>query len=458
MKRKTLYIFFLLISFLGYSQNYQVFRENRTTFLKRVCTNPRNLPPGQSYISAPQIYIGTDHDYLEIKSYPGVLNRPPIKVYYGLENMLCGVTLNPARRLVNTCYEDLLNSFTIKPTSMNINLTTPTSSLTNDNSTGDEVTLTGTTGYHELVYNWQVYISSEIAGVLENQGDNRCGFNFGGKLIGDKAEPIKKGKQQGWINLPNKFLGKEKISFTAEDLFGNNAAKVVGKSLKFRIGMSNGWNSWQILPFTFIASSPKLKKIVKQNLRCNYTKDATFKLELDRNLVKNEKLIVSVFFEDVTNKTDGYSLFKQEDSDDLIKESNGNYSFTWQGLNEGFLEPNKKYKVKYQTQKNGVTNADLATLKFSPPFIILLPKNVNFKATKLNDETCFNLVDGKIRLNITSGEETRKYSYILYKVEDTKETVYRNWTEFSGKSTIIENLDKNKYKIKVKDSNECFAR
>nr|BFF41242.1 hypothetical protein BACY1_30470 [Tenacibaculum mesophilum] len=61
-------------------------------------------------------------------------------------------------------------------------------------------------------------------------------------------------------------------------------------------------------------------------------------------------------------------------------------------------------------------------------------------------------------MNVTSGETGRSYLYIVYKVEGTSETVERNWTSFSGTTTIISGLGKGKYKIKVKDSEGCLAK
>lgn len=465
MERKLLFFTIVLIQTIGYSQKYQIFKENRITFLKGKCTNSK-LPAGQEFITAPYIYVSSDHDYIEIVTYPGVLNRPISKVFYGLENMLCGITLNPSRPLINTCYEDSLNSFSIIPRRMSIKLTTPTSNITGDNSTGDEVTLTGSKGYHELVYNWQVYIPLEIAGVLENPGDKGCVLNSQGGDDDDDDDgfKIKTGSSRlGWVNLPNKYLGKEEISFTAEDLFGSNAVKVAGKSLKFRIGMSNGWNS-NILPFSFILSSPKLVSLTPQATTCNYKKDGKFKLKMSRDLIEEtalterEKLVVAVFFKDDTNKKEGYSLYGSEDTSSLIKEIDGTYSYSWSGN-----LPTGEYKIKYQTikKKKGEKGNSLVwdTIELSKKsFKILQADKVNFTATKFSDETCFGAKNGKIKLDITSGE-TSKYKYIIYEVNGTSVTLYRNWITFTGPTTIIENLDKKtEYRIKVQDTKGCFAR
>ena len=212
-------------------------------------------------------------------------------------------------------------------------------------------------------------------------------------------------------------------------------------------------------PPKLIEETESIKPIESIKTTCYYDKDGRFKINFDRKLL-NEKLILTLYFKDLNGI---FQVYKQEDTLILEDNLNGTYSYTWKGLNDGFLDPKEEYKVKYQTLRN-INKEILANdpswsyAEESKPFTISKAVNVVFTAIKLNDKNCFNSGYGKIKLDITKGEETRKYSYILYKIKDSKETVYRDWTEFSGKSTIIENLDKNKYRIKVKDSKECFAR
>lgn len=472
----------LFLNYKGFSQRYQLFKVNRTeNYLERAC-DPKNLPPGQQFISAPEIYVASNHDYIEINYEPGVPGSRPGRVFYGLENMLCGIEKDNLL-LVNRCYNDVLNSFTVKPSSLSIRLTTPTSAETGDNSTGDEVTLTATSGYHELVYNWQVYITPEVADILENQGDNRCGFYFQG--IGNTIEegpggsggpigpggptsgPLPHEPRLGWINLPNKYLGKDTITFRAEDLFGVNASKVINKSLQFRIGMSNGYNS-RILPFSFLASSPKLVNTNPnprvKNDRCHYSKEATFTMFLNRDLIEDEKLIVSLYDENTSSSVppDTFKFFKQEDTKVLTANLGTNpvsYSYTWKGqLDAG------KYKFRYQTLLgNGEIKSNdpsWATLEFSNEFEIRTPKNITYQIKSTKPETCKDASDGEMNIEILEGEDGRTYKYTLYEVNGTTATEVpskKNIT-FTGLNVTITGLTQKKYRVRIQDNEGCFAR
>lgn len=151
-------------------------------------------------------------------------------------------------------------------------------------------------------------------------------------------------------------------------------------------------------------------------------------------------------------------MYKQQDTSTLVKIDN-NYTYTWDYSQDPL--PSQTYKIKYQTYKGaeGIPDeSSWASLKFSNEFTIQKATNVDFTAKRVNDESCFEAGDGKIQVEVTSGETGRLYFYILYKIEGTTEIVERGWTSFSGTTTIISGLGKGKYKIKVKDSEGCLAK
>ena len=474
-------IVILFLSYVGNSQRYQLFKVNRSESF--ICGNVP-IRPGESFVSPPEIYVASDPNYIEIQPLPGVQGSRTTRIFYGLENMLCGITLDPSRPLVNKCYNDLLNSFTIRPSNLDIKLTTPTSDITGDNSTGDEVTLTATEGYHELVYNWQVFITPEVADILENQGDNRCGFYFQG--LGNTIEespgsgpigpggppggPLPNVPRLGWINLPNKYLGENKITFTAEDLFGINAPQVVNKSLQFRIGMSNGYNS-RIFSFSFIASSPKLvQPPTVKNDRCNYSKEGTFTMVLNRDLIEEgglkEQLIVSLYDENTSSSVppNTFKFFKQESTKVLVQNlttTPPTYSYTWQEPLEA-----GKYRFRFQTLLGNGTidpnDGSWATLEFSDDFEIKTPQNIKYQITSTKKETCKGASDGEMELAIEDRGEgnNSKYSYTLYEVNGTTVTEVpgKKDISFTGLSIIIKGLTQKRYRVKIQDEKGCFAR
>ncbi|MEQ3500069.1 hypothetical protein ABMY20_09955 [Tenacibaculum sp. SSH1-16] len=458
-------MFFSAVNASG--QSYKLFNTSRNFWSKNFCE--RNPPTGNQYttLNAISVKYGLkgDGSTLYVDDSNGI--RKPDEYYYNLEEMLLGIvgTDNvsgyPEPVLLdisNICYNDFIHYLTISPSYFNTELTTPATENNGDNSTGSEVTLSATSGYHPLVYTWQYYVDftpEEMKLFPENATIAKK------NKINGRFNPYDKGDfstSSSWRNFPNQLLGKDKVTFTAKDLFGKYANLFVGRSIKFRIRMSNGWTSDKIFSFVFIPSSPKLKKVVEDNATCNYSKDGTFRLELNRDLAEDEYLVVSLFFKDETNLDEGFSLYKQQDTSTLVKIDN-NYTYTWDYSQDPL--PSQTYKIKYQTYKGaeGIPDeSSWASLKFSNEFTIQKATNVDFTAKRVNDESCFEAGDGKIQVEVTSGETGRLYFYILYKIEGTTEIVERGWTSFSGTTTIISGLGKGKYKIKVKDSEGCLAK
>lgn len=459
-KRIILQFIIMIFSSINASgQSYDLFNNSRITTLLDACSI--TPPNGQSYAMPYDLKVATNNDGITVFGYSNSFSRT---YYYSLENMLLGIGESgkvfgdSLYNFSNVCYSDYLYYFSVAPASLGLELTTQETENNGDNSTGSEVKLSATSGYHPLVYTWQYYVDftrDESLLFPDNtvraiKNEDSSGHAYTGR--GDFSF------YSNWRNFPDQFLGKETITFTVEDLFGDYADQFVGRSIKFRIRMSNGWTSDKIFSFVFIPSSPKLKKVVEDNATCNYSKDGTFRLEFNRDLAEEEYLVVSLFFKDETNLDEGFSLYKQQDTSTLVKIDN-NYTYTWDYSQDPL--PPQTYKIKYQTYKGAEGTPDessWASLKFSNEFTIQKATNVDFTAKRVNDESCFEAGDGKIQLNVTSGETGRSYLYIVYKVEGTSETVERNWTSFSGTTTIISGLGKGKYKIKVKDSEGCLAK
>lgn len=443
----------------AFGQSYSLFNNSRITTLLDACSI--SPPNGQSYVMPHNLSVATNNNGITVFDHS---NRSPRTYYYSLEKMLLGIGESgkifgdPLFNFSSVCYSDYLYYFSAVPTFLDVELTTQETVNNGDNSTGSEVTLSATPGYHPLVYTWQYYVDftrDESLLFPENteraiKNEDSSGHAYSGR--GDFSF------SSNWRNFPSQFLGKDTITFIAEDLFGEYADQFVGRSIKFRIRMSNGWISDKIFSFVFIPSSPKLKKVVEDNATCNYSKDGTFRLELNRDLADDEYLTVSLFFKDETNLEEGYSLFKQQDTSMLVKIDN-NYTYTWNYSQDPL--PPQTYKIKYQTYNGaeGIPDeSSWASLKFSNEFTIQKATNVDFIAKWVNDESCFEAGDGKIQVEVTSGETGRSYFYIVYKIEETTETLERGWTSFLGSTTVISGLGKGKYKIKVKDSQDCLAK
>ena len=264
-----------------------------------------------------------------------------------------------------------------------------------------------------------------------------------------------------WEDIPT-FKNRFPLNVSLLNIFGNNWRTRFNGNLQLRYKLNNSFSSSTIYSrstYTIVLTecSPELVgEILPIHTRCNYTTDGKFTMTVNRNLVANEKLVVSLYEENVLNGT--YFFRSQESTGTLVNNSNGTYSYTWnQDIDSG------NYNIKFQTLLGGgssipSTDPSWATLEFSDEFTILNPNELDFNVVKLNDETCFNSGNGKIRINILDNEPGRSFQYKIYKVSGTSITTFRDWTNFSTSSFEIDSLDKNIYRIKVRDNEECYAR
>ncbi|WP_028888919.1 hypothetical protein [Tenacibaculum ovolyticum] len=267
-----------------------------------------------------------------------------------------------------------------------------------------------------------------------------------------------------WETLPN-FQDRYPLNVSLLEVFGNDWRNQFTGNLQLRFKFTAPFTSeviYSIQNYTIQLTecSPGLVGIpIPQKTTCNYKEDGGFTFTIDRDLAPNEKLIATLYYEFLPNNYD-IPQNGQEEITSLVDNLNRTYSYTWKGK-----LPSGKFKLKYQTLKGtgtiSPTDPSWASLEFPKPdnpFIILPAEKVNFTATKFSNETCVGAKNGKIKLDITSGE-TSKYKYIIYEVNGTSVTLYRNWTTFTGPTTIIDNLEKKtEYRIKVQDTKKCFAR
>ncbi|MDC1162410.1 hypothetical protein OAT18_03100 [Tenacibaculum sp.] len=189
-----------------------------------------------------------------------------------------------------------------------------------------------------------------------------------------------------------------------------------------------------------------------EQTRCSYTKDGSFTIDLDRNLIPNEKLIVTLYGEDGTSPGNYTILKKQKYITNLSANlARDKFSYKWdKELEYG------NYKIKYQTLiGNGTlpsSDPSWASLVPSNPIIISKPKVVKFEAKNKKDESCLDEGDGEIEIyNIEGG--TEPFFYVITKPSGSNEEV-----KINGVSVILPGLGKGIYKIKVKDSKGCFAK
>ncbi|XRE44523.1 hypothetical protein ACIVBQ_002727 [Tenacibaculum discolor] len=276
-------------------------------------------------------------------------------------------------------------------------------------------------------------------------------------LIGDKDNTALE-----WKNLAN---ASPTINVNVGDIYAKENIVInelpVGsekRNIHFRTGHIASDKYVAPKTYSVIGCSPQYKGYYNQTkTSCFYKSDGNIGLKLDRNIDSNkERLVVTLY------KSDRVLIGQEHTTNSLTPINSTNYGYIWPNdIDAG------TYYFLYQTQN---INLDIPTapdiddgsswdkLVKTPNFTIEKATNVDFTAAPLNDENCFKIGDGKIQLNVTSGETGRSYLYIVYKIEGTTEILERGWTSFSGTSTTINGLSKGIYRIKVKDSQGCLAK
>ncbi|AZJ36023.1 hypothetical protein D6T69_11010 [Tenacibaculum singaporense] len=240
------------------------------------------------------------------------------------------------------------------------------------------------------------------------------------------------------------------------------------RKIHFRTGHRASGKYVTPITYTVIGCSPPFKGYYNQTkTSCSYFKDGNISLKIGRGIDPSEQLAVTLFKKDSNSDilVSQYSTkqLSTTDSKIIVLEDFGGgvFGFKWPvDIDAGI------YYFRYQTLNEADTpqKPDASDSVFwdklvkTPNFTIEKATNVDFTAKWVNDESCFEAGDGKIQIEVTSGETGRSYFYIVYKVEGTTETLERDWTSFSGTTTVISGLGKGEYKIKVKDNEGCLAK
>lgn len=340
------------------------------------------------------------------------------------EELFCGKTFNPTIDISNYCYDHEVSFVSVRPDD-NFKILTPNPGIANKRT---EITLEATPGYHPLVYNWQYLdINSNT-----------------------------------WKQFPSRFLGKSSITFDAEDLFGASAEDYIDQSIQYKLELCNGWSPTGPYIYIFEYPSPGLSSIDTNPITCNYDSDGDFTINIDRNLFSNEELVITLY-------NSNNVLVGQEQTTSLINNGDGTFSFKWPRMLDA-----GSYLLKYQTHggRGGIDPNDSSwNSLIVEPFTILDAAKVEFTITGQSEETCFDENDGYIDVEATR-EGNRTLYYQLIKngtVQIFNGTKWVNYTGtnaqnetfnsfISNTTTRISKLGKGTYRVKVRDSHECYMR
>ncbi|MEY8862118.1 hypothetical protein [Tenacibaculum singaporense] len=266
----------------------------------------------------------------------------------------------------------------------------------------------------------------------------------------------------GWKTLAS---ATQSVSINIGDIYADNGIDInelptgsAERSIHFQTGHKASNKFVATRTYTITGCSPVFVEYYdKAKTSCSYKTDGKIAIKLNRNIDSSkERLVVTLY------KSDRVLIGQEHTTNSLTPINSTNYGYIWPNdIDAG------TYYFLYQTQN---INLDIPTapdiddgsswdkLVKTPNFTIEKATNIDFTAKWVNDESCFEAGDGKIQIEVISGETGRSYFYIVYKVEGTTETLERNWTSFLGTTTVISGLGKGEYKIKVKDNEGCLAK
>ena len=258
-----------------------------------------------------------------------------------------------------------------------------------------------------------------------------------------------------WKILP-KFKNTFPLDKSVRQIFGPNYKDYLKDetTLQLQCDVFQGEHNGGIFTFTVIEPSPQLLSFRPIYTKCSYSDDGRFSMTLDRDLGKNKKLVVSLFFENIVG-SNNYSLLTQEKTEILFDNRNGTYTYTWPS-NTSIFSGN--YKVKYQTLNTNESDPVWDSLEGTEDgFNIGAPPKIVFSATKIDNVSCKDLNDGSIQLNITGG--VGNYEYELNNNDIWLPFSNRNiGTQSTPISHVINNLPIGKKIIKIRDRNKCSAK
>jgi len=331
-----------------------------------------------------------------------------------------------------------------------------------------------------LPINYHAILLPKISTLDEVKGDVRCERDVLFEQYSDGQNHNVTGlvweyedKDLGWQEIPN-YKSRYPLNVSLLDIFGVNWREKIDVNLNLRFKFTAPFTtdtvaSIQNYTIQLTECSPDFESYYNlSNTSCSYKSDGKVSVKLSNNINSTEQLAVTLFKKDTINGDiliDQYSTKQLSLTDTtvlVLKDlGGGSFGFDW----PKYIDAGTYY-FRYQVLNIGdtppkpekVDDPFWSTLIETDPFTIKKATNVDFTAAALNDENCFKAGDGKIQLNVTSGETGRSYLYIVYKVEGTSETVERNWTSLSGTTTVINGLGKGEYKIKVKDNEGCLAK
>jgi len=221
-----------------------------------------------------------------------------------------------------------------------------------------------------------------------------------------------------------------------------------GKMIYFRVNTGCNGSVSNTISYRFLGDAPHIINTSPEATTCYDSDDGKVKVILNRELRNGELLS---FTSTNPNFPGRYVNLTRNDFD-------RNNAIVFEGLKTGI------YHIKSIGFYRGF-NTYNETLKHKKVVSIKQPLPVEFSVTN-TDVFCYGGSDGTITIRAKGGRVGRTHRYLLREEGDTRPIKDSDWVSFTNISTsptrevtqLIKGLPKGKFKIKVKDFNNCIAK
>ncbi len=254
-----------------------------------------------------------------------------------------------------------------------------------------------------------------------------------------------------WRPIINK-RNQTNIALRLSDLYANasDQTNAINKNIDIRLNPDcNGDNAISNqLTVQFLPASPSVVRTPQiAPLNCSYSTTAGFRLFFGRQVNSYEAVAINLL-----RKLDNAVSYVPYDNNTNIrsfnKVNNNTYTYDWRP-SPGKQIKQGEYRIQVSGYRRGGNSAVPFCELYEYDFNVTAPPPVDFNLTDLQSQSCYDIDDGSIKIEVTSGG-SGNYEYSLNNGS--------SWAAFTGSSTVIGDLAPQTYQVQLRNSRGCFAR
>ena len=254
-----------------------------------------------------------------------------------------------------------------------------------------------------------------------------------------------------WRPILNK-TGQSSIALKLGDLYSDPSDQNSAINKNIAIRLNPGCNAdnaiTNLLTVQFLPASPSVTRAPQiAPLNCSYSTTAGFRLFFDRQVNNNEAVAINLLRK--LDNDDSYVPYDNNIGILSFNKVNGNtYTYDWK-TGTGKEIKQGAYRIQVSGYKRGGNSTVPFCEIYEYDFNVTAPPPVDFNLVHIQDQNCYGIADGVIKLEVTSGG-AGAYEYSL---NDGS-----SWTSFTGANTEVRNLAPGTYEVQLRNNNGCFAR